>query len=95
VVGSAAASVTAVSGVDSVTGAASVAAAVSTAGAAELSSLGASVVASLLEPANLAKLPEIRRVQPLGRLESSPETAPSSSDVTASVCLACPTIDKR
>lgn len=43
------------------------------------------VPASLLEPVRREKLPEIRRDQPfLGRLVSSPESAPSSSDVTAS-----------
>ena len=45
-------------------------------------SLGAAV--SLDELVNLWKLPEIRRVHLLDRLPSSPETAPSSSDVTAS-----------
>jgi len=42
--------------------------------------------ASLLEPVRRWKLPEIRRDHPfLGRLVvSSPESAPSSSDVTAS-----------
>lgn len=42
------------------------------------------VVASLDDPVNFWKLPEIRRLHLLGRLPSSPETAPSSSDVTAS-----------
>lgn len=43
---------------------------------------------SLLGPVNRWKLPEIRRDHLPGRLVSSPERAPSSSDVTASGDLA-------
>ena len=51
-------------------------------GASVLCSLGVAV--SLDELVNFWKLPEIRRDHLPGRLPSSPETAPSSSDVTAS-----------
>jgi hypothetical protein len=76
----------AAAGVDSTAAAGS---ATTTSGAADVS-LGSSVAVSfgvavsLDEPVNLWKLPEIRRVHLLGRFVSSPETAPSSSEVTAS-----------
>lgn len=82
----AAGAVSAAAGVDST---AAVVSAATASGAADVSS-GASVVASfgvavsLDEPVNFWKLPEIRRVHLPGRFVSSPETAPSSSDVTAS-----------
>ena len=83
-----------VTGATSSTAGVSVTGASSVTGAGEGSFFGASVaislpVASLEGPAKRWKLPEIRRDHPLlGRLVSSPESAPSSSDVTASGALA-------
>ena len=86
---SAGASVSVVVTAASTTGAASAAGSSVVAGAEETSFLAASgagsFAASFEEPVILWKLPEIRRVQ--DRLPSSPETAPSSSDVIGSAAF--------
>jgi hypothetical protein len=70
----------------STAGVSAAASAVDSVGATAATSLGASaagsLAASLEPPVNLPKLPEMRRPHPF-RLDSSPDTAASSSDVTA------------
>jgi hypothetical protein len=88
--------VSVVAGAVSSTAGVSVTAVSSATGAGEVSFLGTSgaisllvLAASLPGPVKRWKLPEIRRDHPLlGRLVSSPESAPSSSDVTASGAFA-------